>query len=192
MSALTAVGGTGGAPPEVPPPFEVRAVRVGEDFELHWVNRPTDPDAPLEEFEQDARARLQLLDKWLARLWSLVCSVDSWAKELGWSTRVVEKPMEDSQVGQYAAHGLLLQEGVDRILLEPVGRSSPGTEGIVDLYLLPAYDDIATLYFYGYRWNLHYAPSGTAATATPREAQSKPLSKDSLREVLAQMRQHAA
>jgi hypothetical protein len=31
---------------------------------------------------------------------------------------------------------------MDRELLEPIGRPAPGIEGIVDLYLMPAYDDI--------------------------------------------------
>ena len=40
--------------------------------------------------------------------------------------------------------------------MEPVARSSPGIEGLVDLYLLPAYDDIASLYHYSGKWHVHY------------------------------------
>ena len=145
---LQHVRANGDTPAQVPPPFEVTAQLVGEDTHFRWLNSPLDRDATPEDFEQDAAGRLRLLDGWLGRLLSLVRSIDTWAKELGWSTRVVEKPMEDSQIGRYKAPGLLMQEGVDRILLEPVGRSAPGTEGVVDLYLLPAYDDIATLYYY--------------------------------------------
>jgi hypothetical protein len=100
--------------------------------------------------------------------------------------------MEDSQIGRFKVPGLLMQEGVDRILLEPIGRCAPGAEGVVDLYLMPAYDDIATLYCYEGRWNLHSASSKTGAVETVREAPSKPLSKDTFREVLDEMRQHAA
>jgi hypothetical protein len=53
--------------------------------------------------------------------------------------------MEDSQIGKYKAPGLLMQEGTDRILRDPIGRNAPGAEAVVDLYLMPAYDDIATL-----------------------------------------------
>jgi hypothetical protein len=77
-------------------------------------------------------------------------------------------------------------------LLEPVGRSAPGTEGVVDLYLMPAYDDIATLYYYGNQWNLHYVFPNTKPVATVREADAVPLSKEALAKVLAEMRQHAA
>ncbi len=44
---------------------------------------------------------------------------------------------------------LLMQEGPSAgLILEPIARSAPGADGVVDLYLLPAYDDIASLYFY--------------------------------------------
>jgi hypothetical protein len=84
-----------------------------------------------------------------------------------------------------------MQEDTCRILLEPVGRSAPGAEGVVDLYLMPAYDDIASLYYYEDRWNLHYAFTGSGAVAAVREAEALPLSKDALRRVLEEMRQHA-
>jgi hypothetical protein len=145
-----------------------------------------------DEFDRDVQNRVRLFGEWFGRLSELVQTVDAWARELGWATRTVEKPMEDSQIGRFKAPGLLMQEGVDRILLEPIGRSAPGAEGVVDLYLMPAYDDIATLYFYEGRWNLHCASSQTGAVETVRETPSKPLSKDTLREVLDEMRQHAA
>src|SRR5262249_58458038 len=115
-----------------------------------------------------------------------------WARELGWATRVIDKATEDSEIGKYKAPGLLMQEGTDRILLEPIGRSAPGTEGVVDLYLMPAYDDIASLYFYEGRWNLHYLFPGTTGVATVREAEPMPLTKESLEKVLAEMRRDAA
>ena len=87
---------------------------------------------------------------------------------------------------------MLLQEDTWRILLEPIGRSAPGVEGVVDLYLMPAYDDIASLYFYGGRWNLHYPPWDNPAAATVQEKVGVPLSKEALRRVLEEMKQHAA
>jgi hypothetical protein len=85
-----------------------------------------------------------------------------------------------------------MQEDTGRVLLEPVGRSAPGAEGVVDLYLMPAYDDIASLYYCGDRWNLHYMFPGTKPVATVREAEALPLSKEALEKVLAEMRQNAA
>jgi hypothetical protein len=189
--SLPSARGEGSAPRPVPPPFDV-VVDFGEEVRLHWVNAPTDRDATQEDFERDAVARVRTLHEWLGRLTHLVRSIDGWARELGWSTRVIEKKLEDSQIGKYTCPALLMQEGTDRILLEPVGRTAPGAEGVVDLYLMPAYDDIATLYFCDGRWHLHSASSRSGAVATIREAAAKPLSKETLQEVLAELRQHAA
>ena len=106
--------------------------------------------------------------------------------------RRIEKKMEDSQLGTYKAPALLLQKETVRVLLEPIAHSAPGVEGIVDLYLMPAYDDIASLYYYDGRWNLHYIFPGTASVANRRETPATPLSKETLREVLEEMKQHAA
>jgi hypothetical protein len=78
------------------------------------------------------------------------------------------------------------------VLLDPVARFVPGADGVVDLYLMPAYDDIASLYFVAGEWRLHYVFPNTAAVATVREAQSTPLSKETLARVLDEMVAHAA
>jgi hypothetical protein len=134
----------------------------------------------------------KLRDEWLSRLTDLVDFVKEWAEELGWSTRRIELPMEDSQIGAYRAPALIFQKEASRVMLEPIARSAPGAEGIVDLYLMPAYDDIASLYFCDRAWQLHYMFPGTPLVGTIREAESKPLSKDTFREVLEEMRRNAA
>ena len=85
-----------------------------------------------------------------------------------------------------------MQEDTCRILLEPVGRSAPGAEGVVDLYLMPGYDDIANLYYYDNQWHLHYTFPGADPAATIPEGKVFPLSKEVLEKVLAEMRQNAA
>ena len=40
-------------------------------------------------------------------------------------------------------------------VLNPVARLVPGADGAVDLYLSPAYEDIASLYFEGDHWVVH-------------------------------------
>jgi len=79
-----------------------------------------------------------------------------WADELDWATKVVDTKIEDAEIGNYTAPGLHLQQETVRLFLEPVARAAPGTEGVVDLYLMPSYDDIASLYYYDNRWNVHY------------------------------------
>ena len=138
---------------------------------------------------------ISLRDEWLNRLSRLVDTVAAWAEELGWSTRKIDKSMQDSQVGPYRVPGLVLQSQTDatKALLEPIARSAPGADGVVDLYLMPAYDDIATLYCYDGSWHLHYAFSaGTPPTESMRTAEAQSLSKDNLEKILEKMRENAA
>ncbi len=99
--------------------------------------------------------------------------------------------MEDSEIGKYTAAALLLQEKTTKVLLEPIARSAPGTEGVADLYLMPGYDDIASFYHYGNKWNLHYMPPEQKTVANMREAEAKALTKASLRKVLEEMKANA-
>jgi hypothetical protein len=132
-----------------------------------------------------------LREEWLDRLSKLVSLVQSFAHDLDWSTRAIEKSMEDAQIGAYTAPALILQFETVRVLLDPIARSAPGAEGVVDLYLMPAYDDIASLYFEDGVWRLHYMFPDASPVNTIREAAAEPLSKESLAKVLEEMRRHA-
>jgi hypothetical protein len=85
---------------------------------------------------------------------------------------------------------LLLQEALVRVLLDPVSPHAPGAEGIVDLYLMPGYDDVANLYLCDGRWRLHYVFPRSGAVTGVREAESTPLSKETFSEVLEAMKKH--
>ena len=182
---------TNGDVPQVPPPFE-GVVRVqGEEASIDWSSVPQHPDVTQEEFAQDASSRVRILHAWLGRLSSLISSVETWVKDLDWATRRIESSMDDSHIGKYKAPCLLMQEGKDRILLEPRHCSASGKEGVVDFYLMPAYDDIARLKYSDGRWNLHYLSHGIIGVPVS-QAPPKPLSKETIREVLEEMRAHAA
>ena len=84
-------------------------------------------------------------EAWLRLLGELIGEVERWVRP-EWSTRVIEKEMRDSVLGEYNAPALLMQREIARVLLEPITRFAPGTDGVVDLYLMPAYDDVATLF----------------------------------------------
>jgi hypothetical protein len=135
--------------------------------------------------------RDQLRDEWLDRLSALLELVQTWSQELGWSTRRIDMGLQDSEVGAYKAPALLLQMGAVKALLEPIARSAPGADGIVDLYIMPAYDDMASLYFYDGAWHVHYSFLG-AGFAPNQQAASKPLTKETLQEVLDAMVKNAA
>jgi hypothetical protein len=150
-----------------------------------WTPPATGANSGLAEFEADARRRVAILDPWLRRLDELVRMVKGWADDLGWATRVISKPMEDSEIGRYMAPALQLQEGTTQVLLEPVGRSAPGgVDGVVDFYEMPAYDDIATLYHRDGRWHVRHARSADVGEA-------RPLTRAGFRTVLAELTSHA-
>lgn len=132
-----------------------------------------------------------LRDEWLSRLSDLVTSVKSWAEGFDWSTRQISKKMKDSRLGPYEAPALIMQKETTRVLLDPVARFASGADGIVDLYLMPAYDDIASLYFVDGEWRLHYQFTG-AAVAAAKDVESCPLCKETFGRVLEQMSAHAA
>jgi hypothetical protein len=182
-----------GGPPKPVPTFVARARLEGETIVADWeAPPPEDYQVEPEELKQEAVERLAKRLAWLDRLARLIDTVEGWAQALGWSTKRVRKELKDSEIGAYQTCALLMQEGTTRVLLEPVGRSAPDSDGVVDLYLLPAYDDIATLYYYDDRWNLHSMAPGRPVVGNIRQAESKPLSKTSLRKVLEEMKQSVA
>ena len=131
-------------------------------------------------------------DEWISRLNSLVNDIQAWARSLDWASHRIDKSMKDSIIGPYKAPGLLMQKEFTRILLDPISRTTPGSEGLVDIYLMPALDDIASLYFYEGRWNVHYQIPNSEAITTVRDVEDKPLTKETLAEVLDGLVDHAA
>jgi len=183
--------GPNGAPRRVPQ-FIVAARMKTDKLAFDWSGSPDDPGAAAEQMQREAEDRIGARAFWIDSVKALVDQVEFWAKEMHWSTRRVEKKLDDAWIGKHRVPALLMQEDTCRVLLEPVGRSALGAQGVVDLYLMPAYDDIASLYYYGGRWNLHYLLPGNKPGATVREAEGMPMSKEALGRVLAEMRQNAA
>jgi len=145
-------------------------------------NAPNVPDGHL----------TQLREEWNERLRKLVDQVNDWSRELDWSTREISKTLDDAELGPHQVPVLVLQRETARVLLEPIARLAPGAEGVVDLYLLPAYDDIASLYYCDGVWQLHYMGPNDPTVATIRSAKSTPLTKDSLQMVIEEMKNNAA
>lgn len=162
----------------------------GTKTEVTWISRPTQKRVQ-EELEEICRRRATTRHEWLERLRELVATVKRWAVEFDWVTKVVDKKLADAEIGNYMAPALLLQHETVRLFLEPVARDAPGTEGIVDLYLMPSYDDIASLYYYDNRWNVHYMFEETSTVGDIGEAEAKPLTKSTLRKVFDEMKAHA-
>lgn len=183
--------GGGGTPKRIPE-YIVTVREQGERVTFDWGGSPDDPGPAKPDLEREATGRARARWGWVTLVGALVAQVDSWARQLGWTTRRIEKKLDDAEVGRHRVPVLLMQDGTCRVMLEPIGRSAPGAEGIVDLYLMPAYDDIASVYYYSGRWNLHYMPPEAPPVANIREAIAVPLVKEELAKVLEAMRRHAA
>jgi hypothetical protein len=133
------------------------------------------------------------LREWLSRLEDLVSRIKVWTDGTsGWKTRTIQKSMKDSRLGPYKAPALLMQRETVEVILDPVARFAPGTDGVVDLYLLPAYDDIASLHFTDGVWKLRFAFRGTPKVAGIKPAESMILNEASLNRVLNEIVTNAA
>ena len=154
-----------------------------------WSQSPEDASQVNGALEAEAKRRVSARLSWIARVRELIAFLERWASELGWSTRRIEKNLDDSLIGKHRVPALLMQEETFRVLVESVGASTPGSAGRVDLYWLPAYDDIATLLSdESGGWTLHYS----FAEASNGLDAALDLTKENLNKVLEEMRAHAA
>jgi hypothetical protein len=109
-----------------------------------------------------------------------------------WITRRYPKRLRDDARAVYEVPALRLQKGATNLLLDPVGFDVPGAEGAADLYLMPAYDPTASLYFEGGQWMLHYIlPPDAIETHSVTESQALPLSVETINQVLDSIAEHA-
>jgi len=99
--------------------------------------------------------------------------------------------MRDSDGMVFEVPCLFLQRGPTRLLLDPIAYDAPGTEGVVDLYLMPTYDDTASLYFVDGRWQIHYVFHDATAVARIKQAEVMELSEKTINRVLDEIAAHA-
>jgi hypothetical protein len=127
------------------------------------------------------------------RVSALVEQVREWAEPHEWVTKTYTKKMRDVERQVFEIPALFLQKGPTRVLLDPVAYDVPGAEGVVDLYLMPTYDDLASLYFESGEWVIHYAfPPDPVETHSVVETEALPLSEATMNQVLNSIANHAA
>ncbi len=84
-----------------------------------------------------------------------------------------------------------MQREIPRLILEPISPFPAGADGVVDLYLMPAYDDIARLVRVDGRWDLYYAFRGEKQVAGMRNNPAVPLNEENFLRVLESIGGHA-
>lgn len=128
-------------------------------------------------------------DEFRDRVQNLVNQVRGWVEPQEWVTKPYPKRMRDDQDQKFEVPSLFLQKGPTRVLLDPVAYDVPGSDGVVDLYLMPTYDDLASLYLEQGDWRIHYEfPADNGAESGPK---SLPLSQESINQVLDSIAAHA-
>lgn len=131
-------------------------------------------------------------DQFKLRVGSLLEQIKGWIDSSEWDARFYPKRMRNTEQQIYEVPALFLQRGPTRILLDPVAYDVPGAEGVVDLYLMPTYDDLASLFFENGAWNIHYAfPPDSRETQSVIETSVLPLSKETINQVLNSIDEHA-
>jgi hypothetical protein len=181
---------TPGEPSRPVPEYIVSVQGHGQGIAFRWVEAPR-KDSTKAELEELARVRVTERAGWIQRVSDLVKSVEGWAKDFGWSTKRIEKKIEDPRLGNHKAGGLVMQYDTVRVLLEPISASAPGSDGLVDLYLMPGYDDVASLYHREDGWHVYYVFPTQKADAGIKEGETRPLSKKILGVVLDEMKKNA-
>jgi hypothetical protein len=109
-----------------------------------------------------------------------------------WSMRRDQKRMRDETGNVYSVLSLTLINGPVRLLLDPNGYDIPGADGVMDLYLLPPYDPVATLYLEDGEWSIQ-SPFPAALDAIDNQtkwARSR-LTKESISNTLGSIVEHA-
>ncbi len=97
------------------------------------------------------------VDNWLELLNGLVDNVKTWAEAAGWETRLTGRDVHENGVVRYEVPVLVLNRDEAEVSLVPVARKVPGADGLVDFYLMPDFDDVASLYRETGQWFFHYA-----------------------------------
>lgn len=126
------------------------------------------------------------------RVQALVEQVRNWAEAQEWVTKPYPKRLRDEDDQKFEAPSLYLQKGPTRVLLDPVAYDVPGSEAVVDLYLMPTYDDVASLYFEEGAWKIRYEfPPPVEGGQESSGLQSFPLTQENTLQVLDSIATHA-
>jgi hypothetical protein len=126
------------------------------------------------------------------RVEELVARFEAEVDQNEWTTRRYPKRLRDDTREVYEVPALYLQKGPTRLLLDPIGYDVPGAEGAADLYLMPAYDPMAGLYFEEGQWVLQYPfPPDPIEPSSDVETEAQPLSAQVINQVLNSIAEHA-
>ncbi len=125
--------------------------------------------------------------EWLDRLNALASQVKGWVEKHDWRTRLVSKPLRDGILGRFDVPLLLMERYAVQVALNPITRFPGNADGGVDLYIVPAYDEVAGILLEDGRWAIYYTFDRRADGKPIPEPECLPLSEETLDRVLNAM-----
>jgi hypothetical protein len=175
---------------DLPPALRESLTRAVEAFRTIAATVPADQPATADQFAQGEAAfrglisalREVVLAGWRDAVDGLVGGTESWAKELGWVTRRVQKRLSETLLGTYEIPHLLMHAAPNLYVLDPVARFVPGAAGAFDLSIQPSFYTISLYRDYGGVWHAHH-DVGQGANAGKRDV----WSKDTLRKCVDEL-----
>ena len=139
---------------------EFREVAVAVD--PHEPTRQAQRDAALAPFQQIVQIVQNLVfEDWLAASTALIAEAESWAREEGWPTRRFPREVTEDFIGNYELDRLVYSTEGAQLALIPLSRFAPGTDGMFDLAVMPAYDSMMIVRERG-QWFIHPLPGQDA------------------------------
>ena len=131
---------------------------------------PEQRDAALGPFRRIVRIVQDLVfQDWLRASTDLLADAETWAREEGWPTRRFPRAVTEDFLGNYSLDRLVYSTEGAQLALIPLGRFAPGTEGMFDLAVMPAYDSMMVVRERG-RWFIHPLPGEDARQHWSKEA----------------------
>lgn len=132
--------------------------RVAATVEPNRPARQDQRDAALASFIQIVRIVQDFVrEDWVSASAALLAEAENWAKEQGWPTKRFSRTATEDFIGNYSLERLLYSAEGAQLALIPVGRFAPGTDGMFDLAVMPAYDSMMVVRQQG-QWFVHPLP----------------------------------
>ena len=122
---------------------------------------------------------------WLEQLKELVDNVKGWAEAAGWETRQTCRDVFEKEGSCYEVPVLVVNRDESEVSLVPVDRKVPGSDGLVALFLMPDFDDVASFYMEKGQWFFRYAfRSVSTETHSTNKTERFTLTEETLARVL--------